>query len=282
MKDVILPNPDNLEKIKDKMKSSGQRQIHVLADFDRTLSYATQENGEKIPSIISILRDRDYLSSEYSSKAKALFKKYHPIEINPEISIQDKKREMQKWWNSHNELLIQSGLNNKDLERIVNSGAIRLRDGVKELFKYTNQLQIPLVIMSSSGVGDTISMILEKERILYDNIYIITNKFKWDDEGTAIGKPNPVIHCMNKDETVIEDYPEIYNKIKDRKNVILIGDSLGDLGMTTGFEYNELLKVGFLNPGEEGSEPQYRKAFDIIITGDSSAKPIKKLMEEIA
>ena len=142
-------------------------------------------------------------------------------------------------------------------------------------------MQIPFVIMSSSGLGDTISMILEKEESLYNNVYIITNKFKWDETGKAIESPSSVIHCMNKDETAIKDHPEIYSKIKDRKNVVLMGDSLGDLGMVTGFEYENILKVGFLNPGEEQNEPRYRENFDLIITNDSSAEPVKKLMEEI-
>lgn len=281
MNNVIVPDTGGLEKIKESIKSSGASKIHILTDFDRTLSYAIQKDGTKIPSIISVLRDNNYLSSEYSAKAKALFAKYHPIEINSEISIREKKEAMQEWWTLHNKLLMQSGINRKNLEKIVNSGVIRLRDGVRELLSYTNQMRIPLVIMSSSGLGDTISMILEKEKILYDNIHIITNEFKWDEMGNALEAPTSVIHCMNKDETAIKDHPEIYAKIKDRKNVILVGDSLGDLGMITGFEYDNLLKIAFLNPGEEQNEPQYREHFDLIITNDSSASPINKLMKEI-
>ena len=103
------------------------KKIHILTDFDRTLSYSMLEDGVKISPIISVLRNNGYLSKEYSAEAKALFEKYHPIEINPDISIKEKKNEMKNWWDSHNELLIQSGLNKKDLKSIVESATIKLR-----------------------------------------------------------------------------------------------------------------------------------------------------------
>lgn len=280
MNNTIIPNPEKLTSLKQKFATEGTGSIHILADFDRTLTYSHTE-GKKIPSIISVLRDNDYISSEYSESAKALFAKYHPIEINSSIPLEEKKSAMQEWWTNHNELLINSGLNKKNLKKIVDSGIIRLRKGVKDLFNYTNQNNIPLVIMSASGLGDTISMILEKENILYNNIYIITNEFEWDSHGNAIKSKEPIIHAMNKDETSIHNHPEIYEKIKDRKNVILLGDSLGDLGMITGFNYSNLLKIGFLNPGEEQNESEYKENFDLIITNDSDIEPINKILEKI-
>lgn len=281
MNSTIIPNPEELESLKQKFITGGTSQIHILADFDRTLTYSHTE-GKKIPSIISVLRDNDYISPEYSESAKALFAKYHPIEIDASIPLEERKSVMQEWWTSHNELLVKSGLNKKNLKKIVSSGIIRLRDGTKDFFKYTNQNNIPLVIMSSSGLGDAISMILEKENILYNNVYIITNKFKWNQEGEAIETPTSVIHAMNKDETSIHNHPEIYEKIKDRKNVILLGDSLGDLGMITGFDYDNLLKIGFLNPGEEQNEPQYEENFDLVIKNDSDIRPVNKILQDIA
>ena len=61
------------------------------------------------------------------------------------------------------------------------------------------------------------------------------------------GYKKTIITSWSKDETVLKEFPEIYNKIKDRKNVILIGDELGDVGMIEGFDYDNLLKIGFLN-----------------------------------
>jgi 5'-nucleotidase len=281
MKNIIIPDKERLEKVKKDIQRQGPEKIYILTDFDRTLTYAKSIEGKYIPSIISILRDENYLKKGYAEKAHALFDKYHPIEINLHIPIKERKTAMQEWWASHNKLLLKSGLNKKDLKKIVESGVIRLRRGLREMFKKTHQKNIPLIIMSSSGVGNTIPKILEKEQILYNNIHIITNKFTWDNEGNAIKTPEKIIHCMNKDETAIQNYPKIYKKIKNRKNIILIGDSLGDLGMTTKFEYNNLIKIGFLNPGKEKNLEKYKKNFDIIIKDDGDFSEINKLIKEI-
>lgn len=281
MNNIIIPSPKKLEEIKEQFKIQGANQIHILADFDRTLTYSHTPEGRKISSIIQVLRDNDYISPEYSTEAKALFAKYHPIEIDSKIPLEKKKQAMQEWWTSHKKLLINSGLNRKNLEKIVDSGVIKLRQGTKKLFEYTSQKNIPLVIISASGLGDAISIILEKESVLYKNVYIITNEFEWDSNGNAIRPKNSTIHSMNKDETVVKDHSEIYKKIKDRKNVILLGDSLGDLDMITGFDYNNLLKIGFLNPGEEQNKPEYKRNFDLIITNDSDMEPINKILGDI-
>lgn len=281
MSNKIIPSIKKLESLKQKFITGGTSNIHILTDFDRTLTYSQNPQGKKIKSIISVLREENYISPEYPAQAKALFKKYHPIEIDSQIPLEKKKKVMQEWWRSHNKLLISSGLNKKNLEKITNSGIIKLRKGVHSLFNYTNKNSIPLVIMSTSGLGDTISMILEKENILHDNIYIITNKFEWDSSGDATSHSPKIIHSMNKDETSIANHPEIYNEIKDRKNVILLGDSLGDPEMITGFNYDNLLKIGFLNPGEEQNEPQYKKNFDLIITNDSDINLLNKILEKI-
>jgi len=46
--------------------------------------------------------------------------------------------------------------------------------------------KIPVIILSSQGVGDTIPMVLKKEGVLFDNIEVITNIFEYDEEGSSI------------------------------------------------------------------------------------------------
>ena len=92
---------------------------------------------------------------------------------------------------------------------------------------------------------ESISLYLQKEKKLYDNIHIISNSYEWDKDGYAKKVITPIIHVMNKDETIVKNFP-FFMDIKNRKNVLLLGDSLGDIEMTTGFEYNNLIKIGFL------------------------------------
>jgi HAD superfamily hydrolase (TIGR01544 family) len=137
-------------------------------------------NEKKIPSVISILRNYDYLNEDYSKKANELFSKYHPIEIDSNISEEEKKEIMKKWWTEHFALLIKSGLNKSHLERIVNEEKIHFRESVSDFLDFLNKEDIPLIIISSSGVGDIIPILLKKQNRLYSNISLVTNLYKWN------------------------------------------------------------------------------------------------------
>jgi 5'-nucleotidase len=280
MKNVFISNLNDFNEAKEKIISEGAKKFHVLADFDRTLTKCFVK-GIKIPSIISVLRNENYLSEEYSQKAKALANHYHPIEMDSKIPLKEKKKYMKEWWEKHFELLIESKLNKKNLERVVDEGNVEFREGAEEFLDLLHEKKIPLIIMSSSGIGDIIPMYLEKHGKLYDNVHIITNLYKWDKNGNAVGVSKPIIHVFNKDETSVKDSPKIYSQIKNRTNVLLLGDSLGDLGMVEGFEYENILKVGFLNEDIEKDLEEYKRNFDVVITNDSNMKYVNELVKKI-
>ena len=188
---------------------------------------------------------------------------------------------MKKWWESHFKLLIKSGLNKKDLEKVILSDKIKFREGALNLLDFLHEKNIPLVIMSSSGLGEEpISMILKKEKRMYDNIHIISNSYIWDKNGNAIGVREPIIHCINKTEIALQNYP-VYEIIKNRKNVLLLGDGLGDIGMIEGFHYKNLIKIGFLNEEIDKLKDIYKKSFDAVILNDGSMDYVNKLLKEI-
>ena len=277
---VIITDLKKLEKLKKAFSRDGSLEIHVLADFDRTLTYAFV-NGEKIPSIISVLRDGTYLTPDYAKKAHALFNKYHPIEVNPHLSLQEKKKAMLKWWEEHSALLIQSGLNKKDLEKVASSPKIRFREGAFEFIDFLHGHGIPIVVMSSSGLGkDAVSLCFQKHGKLCKNVHIISNSFVWGKNGNATGFQKPIIHSMNKDETMLHDFP-IYGLVKNRKNVMLLGDTLEDVGMVEGFDYTSLIKIGFLNENIDANLEYYKNNYDVIILNDSSMEYVNDLMKSI-
>lgn len=280
MKNIIITNPKRLEKLQKAMAADGAQSLHVLADFDRTLTYAFV-NGKKIPSLISVLRDENYLTPGYPAAASALFAKYHAIETDQKIPLAAKKRAMADWWNKHFLLLIRSGLSKKDIAKAVRSKNIKLRAGTAEFFKLLHRHNVPLVIMSSSGLGgDSIALYLKRQKLLLKNVFIISNSFIWDEHGRAVRVKRPIIHGMNKDQTSIKKFP-VYLKIKDRKNVILLGDSISDVGMVSGFDYDNLIKIGFLNEEVEKNLGQYKRKFDVLVFNDYDVKYICKLVKEI-
>ncbi len=280
IKDIVISNPEELEKSRRAISESGVNKLHIIADFDKTLTTAFV-NGEKMPSIISILRDGNYLTSNYALKANELYDKYHPIEIDPKVPLEEKKKAMYEWWATHFDLLIKSRLNKNDLKKVIESRKAKLRPGFTEFIGFLRTYNIPLVIMSSGGLGgDAISMYLKKEGKLYDNVHIISNSYEWDKNNNAIAVKQPIIHAMNKDETAIQDFP-VFNKIRNRKNVLLLGDSLGDIGMIQGFDYENLIKIGFLNENIEESLEHYNQNYNVVILNDSSMDYVNDLLKEM-
>ncbi len=277
----MFSNKEKFEEIKKKFQKDGLDRIHILTDFDRTLIRAFV-GGQEVPSVISVLRDGSYLTPDYASKAHELYNKYRPLEDNENISKEERKRLMHEWWSMHFKLLIKSGLDKKDIEKAVRSDNIRLRDEFSELADFLKDNGIPLVIMSSTGLGyESISQKLKDEEKLHNNIHIISNAFEWDDKGKAIAVKKPIVHSANKDETLVRSFPEIFGNIRDRKNVILLGDSLDDVGMVNGFDYDNLLKIVFLNEKTEKKKDIYKEFYDVLILNDSSLGFVYSFLKDI-
>jgi cytosolic 5'-nucleotidase 3 len=280
MENVIISNKDNFEKKKDSFKEAGPNKIHVLSDFDGTLTKAFV-NSRKIPSIISILRDESYLTEDYPDKAKQLFEKYHPIEADNNIGIVEKKKLMEEWWRSHFKLLIKSGFNRGDIEKAVKSKNLQLRDESSKLIEILDENNVPMVIISSSGIGEeSVSLYMKNKGIMRDNIKIVSNRFEWDENGYAVGVKESIIHSFNKDETLLKEF-DFYNEIKGRKNVILLGNTLGDLGMIKGFDYKNLITIGYLNEDINKQLDSFKKSYDVVIINDGSMKFVNDLLKDI-
>lgn len=277
MQEAIITNEAHLEALKGAIKNGGADNLHVLTDFDRTLTTAFVD-GKSVPSLISVLRDGDYLTADYAEKAHALFSRYRPIEIDATVSREKKAEAMNSWWREHFALLIASRLNKRDIEQAVLSGSVHLREGFAEFADFLETHNIPLVIMSSSGLGsESIASYLRQAGKLSSNVHIICNEYIWGSEGYAIGVKEPIIHLLNKYETVIQNYP-VFETIRERKNVLLLGDGVDDLGMVEGFDYNHLLTVGFLNDNVKENLARYQEAFDVVIPNDGSMDYVNKLL----
>lgn len=280
MQNLIIPNKENFNLIKKKIQEQGKNKLHVLADFDRTLTKAFYR-GEKAGSLISQLRVEKgkYLTRDYAEKAQKLFNRYHPIEIDSSIPLEEKNKKMYEWWKEHKILLIEKGLDKKTIQRAVNDmikeDTLSFREGVEDFLKYLERNQILLVIMSSS-LEDLITEFMKQKGVLTKNVHIIGNAFKFNRNGKATGIER-IIHVFNKNEMSLESL-QIYNQLLKRKNVILLGDSLGDLGMIEGFPYNNLLKIGFLNENVKDNLEEYKKNYDILILNDGDFGEVNKLI----
>lgn len=260
----IIISGDDFEETKKAIISGGFDNFHVLADFDRTLTTAFIKGKEHSPSIISQLRDGRYLTEDYASRAHALFDEYHPIEINPNIPLEEKKKKMYEWWKKHFDLLIECGLDKTTIsdavKNMVAENTLVFREGVEDFLIFLKENNVPLVIMSSS-IGDLIIEFMKEKGVYFDNIHVVSNLLDWEN-GKATGIKE-IIHVFNKSEIEV-NIPEI----RSRKNVLLLGDSIGDLGMIEGFDYENLIAIGFLNEDVEENLEMFKEMYDAVLIGE--------------
>ena len=279
MEKIYFHNKKSLENKIEKIKKQGLKKLHVVSDFDRTLTKATR-NGKKIPSGIALIRLGGYLGADYTKKAFALFSKYHPIEINENLDYQYRYKMMQKWWKEHEKLLVKSEMHKNIIEDILEKNPKLFRDGSDDFFDFLNKEKIPLLIFSA-GVGNIIHDYLNHKNKLTNNIHIIANTFIFNSQGYSTGYKDKIIHTLNKSETKIKNtrYKKMISK---RNNVILLGDSMGDLGMVNDLDVNCIIKIGFLNKNIKNNLELYKNKFDIVITNDGSMNYINKLLKNLS
>jgi HAD superfamily hydrolase (TIGR01544 family) len=277
---IIISDPERFHRKIEAIRREGSGKLHVLADFDRTLTYNSVD-GQKHASLIAILRTENYLTPDYPEKARALRNKYMPIEFDLSIPLAERKKAMDEWWTKMFELLRESKLNIYDLEKVVSSGKIQLRRGVEDFMDYLHNFQVPLVIMSASGIGEeVIEIFLNKRGLFFDNVFIVANSFEWDESGFMKKAREPFIHSYNKDETAIHEFPA-YEKIKSRKNILLLGDHPGDAGMSEGFDVGNIIKIGFLNERVKENLDHYKEIFDVVFLNDPPFEFPLELIKEI-
>merc|ERR1719219_2590894 len=81
-----------------------------------------------------------------------------------------------------------------------------------------------------------------------------------------------MIHVYNKNENAVHG-SEYFKVLQGRSNVILVGDSIGDLRMADGIDNPEtVLKIGFLNNMATANErlPSFLEGFDIVLVDDQT------------
>lgn len=250
-------------------------------DFDGTIN-KKHIGKTKVPSIISILRNENILNDEYAHQAHALLAMYQPIELDPNISKEVKIQKMEEWWEKHIKLLIKHKLSIKDIQKASYHKNLLIREGVVELFTFAKEKDIPIVIFSASGTGvDSIRFFLERYSILSENIKIISNRFEYTD-GVVTSIISPLIHTLNKNETVLKFFPDV--RISDKRSVILVGDSINDVGMVLNNNHDVIVRVGLCNEIDQEEKantmPAFEENFDLVIEDDGSLLPLYLLLTE--
>ncbi len=271
MKNTLFPHPTPTDS------------LTLVFDVDGTMIQKYVER-KQVPSLISILRNENILNDSYVEKAKELKNRYHPFEINPGLSNEEKSLKMKEWWQKHTDLLIEHKLTKNHIHQAVNHPSIVLREGVKNIFNYAYKYSIPVIIFSASGIGiDSIIYLLERFNIQTPNVHVVTNRFEYEN-ALLIKSIQPLIHALNKNESVLAFFPEIKKILLSHDNIILFGDSPHDADMVDEKNHKHVVRVGLCN--EKDSEkkqevlPLFQEKFDIVIEDDGSLDTILESIQE--
>lgn len=277
MNNIHIKNQETLrEKIR-KIKQDKTSKLHVVSDYDRTLTKCFYD-GRKIPSTIALIREGKYLTKDYPKKAFELFDKYNPIELDDSLEYEYRYKMMEKWWREHEKLLVKSGMHQDIIKDITKKYPKMLREGATEFFNILYKENIPLLIFSA-GIGNIIDEYLQKENLDTPNVHVLSNTFKFNKEGYAEKYKDEIIHLLNKTEDKIknEAYKEL---IKNKKNIILLGDSISDIEMAKE-NGKTIIKIGFLNEKIQEKLELYKEKFDAVITNDADMTYVNKILKEI-
>lgn len=173
-----------------------------------------------------------------------MYAKYRPMEIDPNLSLDEKANAMRDWMSAAQNLLKGIEFDSNEIQKIAQSYDGILRDGTEEIFEKLHNEHVPIVVFSA-GLGDMVEAVLRYHNALYDNVKIISNFLKYNGNHLDGFKNDVLIHAYNKNKCALEkDYLKV---LGEKKNILLMGDTIGDADMVEGMgDTKTVLKIGFL------------------------------------
>ncbi|XP_068982365.1 7-methylguanosine phosphate-specific 5'-nucleotidase [Bombus flavifrons] len=267
LKHVHIKDKKRLLRTINTMLSDGCNSLQIVTDFDLTLT-KQHVNGKKVLSSFGIFSKCKQLPETYAKESSRLYQKYRPIEIDPNLSIEVKTEAMREWMIAAEEILKGIPFTPDEIPEISNIYGTHLRDGTKEFFEKLHFVKIPVLVFSA-GLGDIVEAILKNQGVLFDNVKIISNFLKYKDGKLAGFQNERLIHVFNKNEHAIEQ--DYFKVLEGRKNVFLMGDTIGDASMVDGMvNTRAVLKIGFLYDNIESSLASFMEKFDIVLVDDQT------------
>lgn len=275
---VIIGDPVKFEAKKKKFLEGGKDALQIITDFDLTMT-KFWVNGKRGMSCHGVIEHSTVLGAEFSNRTHQLFEKYYPIEINPEISKEEKTPMMIEWWSSAHDLMMEYGLKKHHIKEMFVGANIDVRDKCAELLEYSSNENLPLLIFSA-GLANVLKEFLTMRGVYHPNIHVVSNLMDFDENGDLRAFEGELIHTMNKNATVLKKVAAGWAHDEKRKNILLLGDNLGDIHMSDGLECSEVISIGFLNDRINERLEVYKKTFDVVIINDGSMQfPLDFVMQ---
>ncbi len=245
------------------------KNFYVAIDFDRTMTTLSSSDSWDVAGKL--------LGEEFNKKILDLYQKYRPIELNYNISFEEKSLAMEKWYRDCVNLYYEYKLTDKQLEDSIEMGNLIFRKGCKNFLKFLHINNIPVIVLSA-GIGNIIEKFLKINNCYYDNIFMISNFIEFDENGYMKKFDGPIIHTSNK--TMKDSLPkDVEEKLNKKEYRLLLGDTIEDKKMIPYSEWDKTISVGFLNEKIEEDLEVYKQNYDIVLTNENgNFEELKKIL----
>ncbi|KAF0875766.1 cytosolic 5'-nucleotidase 3A isoform X1 [Hyaena hyaena] len=276
---VRIKNPARVEEIICGLIKGGAAKLQIITDFDMTLSRFSYE-GKRCPTCHYVIDNSKLVTDECRKKLLQLKEKYYAIEIDPVLTIEEKYPYMVEWYTKAHSLLVEQALPKAKLKEIVAESDVMLKEGYENFFDKLQQYGIPVFIFSA-GIGDILEEVIYQAGVYHPNVTVVSNFMDFDDNGVLKGFKGELIHVFNKHDGALKN-TEYFNRLKDNSNIILLGDSQGDIRMADGVANVEhILKIGYLNDRVDDLLEKYMDSYDIVLVKDESLDVANSILQKI-
>ena len=274
---IIIANRIEFDNKLSLFIKDGKKNICLVSDFDKTIT----KLSSKAPSVISLLRkDLSLSNPQYKTVSRELYLKYYKYENDTNYSRKFREKKMEQWWGEHFTQLAKHKITKKMLEHLLQKCHLDFRAKTWELFQICKSQNWPFFIISA-GPGDLIEGFLEKEKMFYKNLKILANFWKFDSQGNFVSPLFPIIHSLNKSRISRESLPEKLRKHNSRKNLLLLGDGLGDSEMDQNFKPQNTIKICFLEKFSKDVVEKFSPFYDVLLLQDQGFGFVIDLLSKI-
>lgn len=277
------------EKVKKFIKAP--KNIAIITDFDFTLTKKYHHDSNCYSSYC-VLEFSDHISDNFRKINQDLFQKYAKFENDLTLDFHTRDELVKTWFRDNLDLIVDEKLIKENFQAMVLKAEKKFfyRYGILELFDLVHTHNIPIFIISGGIyeiIEESLKIILPYFQELVDKklIHILSNKFTYDQNGKISGYEEPFVYTFNKGEILKKIYHE-YNLAEG--NLIVMGDHLNDTDTIRHIDYNEEIKIGFINYFEDSLTEQqikmieaYQLKYDVCLINDGNLTFINNLIKQI-
>lgn len=275
--EVVISHAATFEHKWDVIRAGGAGRLHIVVDFDQTLTGNRSRDSHIRNSSWGVFESTDLRPAWFTEEYLAMFIKYSPALWDETLPMEERNRQMDQWYTDTLDLARRGEMKLDDFTRAAEANIVLPREGMSDLFSIASQLKIPVIIFSA-GQGDFIRSFLQYHRVLSENVHIISNFYKFDEQGIVVDYVKNIVHSLNKNEG-----HQVYNMhelAKERPNVLLMGDFAHDIHMADGEKHDVVLSIGILK-GEKEKLSAFKTVFDAVILGEGSFGYPVHLLEQL-